>query len=212
MKLFELNDAWNTAYLSDKLERSKDKLFRKAINSARERPDHEYVGSGSNAYVGRSTSPHEMDNVERISTEQDGNAIFLAAIHDTPQIQANPFLPRVRARRTVDGFAFIVVERLQPFTSERIMHEEWFSSWWEQHMLIPLGDHYYPDLESIFYEAIEHEDVARKTIRDPQLHQALKFIRAVSERFTLTVDIHDANMMWRVTGTMPQLVFTDPLI
>jgi hypothetical protein len=52
-----------------------------------------------------------------------------------------------------------------------------------------------------------------KTIQDPLLRQALRVVRAIKSRSKkyVSVDIHSSNIMWRLAGTMPQLVLTDPL-
>lgn len=49
-------------------------------------------------------------------------------------------------------------------------------------------------------------------IKDPDLKNAIRYIKTAAARFSSYVDLHPGNVMWRITGTRPQLVITDPLV
>lgn len=50
-----------------------------------------------------------------------------------------------------------------------------------------------------------------ENIADTQLQQALQLIHQIHVNTGRLIDLHSGNFMWRITGTMPQLVITDPL-
>lgn len=49
-------------------------------------------------------------------------------------------------------------------------------------------------------------------IKDPDLKNAIRYIKTAATRFGNYVDLHEGNIMWRITGTRPQLVIVDPLV
>lgn len=48
-------------------------------------------------------------------------------------------------------------------------------------------------------------------IRNPDLKSALSMTRDLAKKHRFTWDIHAGNLMWRITGNIPQLVLTDIL-
>lgn len=76
-----------------------------------------------------------------------------------------------------------------------------------------------PDVEDskeYLKHVIETLDVAIENnnysdIKDENLINALKVINKIKSTYSFLPDIHPGNVMWRITGTMPQLVITDPL-
>lgn len=222
MKLVEIYD-FNDSYLNKRGPKSVAAAAREMIK----RPDHEPVGSGASAYVGRSTSPSEMDRVERVGPKKDPTAVYLAAISKDPSAYDNPYLPRVLQKpRTSGNVQAVQMERLYPFDTPKIagnvplMLSLW--KYWFSEPIPPslqLCDADSPDdFAKTFAEfvafaidrAIDHGAVDE--IRDPALVKAIQFIRRLMAKGAgYTADVHYANIMWRITGTMPQLVITDPL-
>lgn len=216
MKLGELfeDKNWEQSYLHSKLVGGEDPKLHKAVRQLRADPEHAYIDSGSNAYVGRSTSQHELDNVTRLSSSADGNVAFLEAIFNTPEIQGNPFLPKVRSVKGDHGSAHVVVERLYSYESNKLSSPEMLLAWWnriavEHRTVNEISIHSIPDLLD---RSVGRPVRSQGTIKDKQLLEAINFITSVQTQHRLTVDIHTGNLMWRVTGTMPQLVIVDPLV
>ena len=48
-------------------------------------------------------------------------------------------------------------------------------------------------------------------ILNNELKQAIRFIQYIAKKKNFKIDMHMGNIMWRITGTMPQLVIVDPL-
>jgi hypothetical protein len=228
MKLFELldPDAWdeegpNAPYL----KRKGPKSVVAAANKLRaEDPDHKYVASGSYAYVGRRDTPHDMDRVTRLGPKKDGAAVYLKVVQQAG-LHNNPYLPRLLARPKVSGNVQTAqIERLLPFKTPKIITNiELMESMWERWFSTPLPSNVRVVVDSPEEFAFDFPDEVSVVlndylsrggndhIRDQQLKQALDFILNLMEEHNLSEDLHPENMMWRMTGTMPQMVITDPV-
>lgn len=212
MKLHELNEDWDTSYLSTSLRSTPNAAMTQAVNKARQQPNHKYVGSGAGAYVGRKEDPHEMDNIERISDEEDGTALYLKTIAETPELAKNPFFPRVRQQRTENGVTTAIVERLVPFTSDKMNSIPMLQAVWEDlfNAELPPDDELYEELTKRIEYTLRKNRIGqeiRDDIKNPQFKQAIEWLH--TNRLG-TADLHDGNIMWRITGNRPQLVITDP--
>lgn len=193
-------------------------LMHSAIKKARDVPSHKHLGTGANAYVYQNEDPQEIGNVKRISATTDPTSKYLQTILSTPDLHDNPFLPRVHevkrpSKKTVE----IQMEKLYSSMASPLVNDD------EQLMLRALWERYfnrpYPEpqnykfivvaLVKILNSAVEENHY--RFIKDPQLVEALQFIRAFMLKNKAHPDIHYGNVMWRITGNMPQLVITDPL-
>jgi hypothetical protein len=226
MKLHEVldTDRWdeegpNAPYLKRKGPVSVKNAAEKLRASE---PDHEYVGSGVAAYVGRQNNPHQMDRVTRLGPKKDGAGFYLKAVHQAG-LHNNPYLPRLLARPKVSGnVQTAVIERLLPFNTPKIAgNRELMMSLWDNWFKYQPPGHLLNATDKVFAREIGdsvsmilNDAVSRgqyASIKDDDLIAALQFIQQLMEQHKLEEDIHSENIMWRMTGNMPQMVITDPL-
>lgn len=214
MLLFELVDPkWEKSGLRTQVRSVPDHPLSKAVAATQQKPNHKYVGSGAGAYVGRTDDPHEMDTVERLANEKDGTSLFYQWLTANPEAASNPYFPRVKSNRTENGITYSIVERLVPLLSERLMSEPLMESVWEQMFNLPLNDTEPSEIAISIAETLDKAcgrkgGAIREAIADPQLAEAIGLLTSSAK--TGYPDIHDGNIMWRITGNRPQLVFTDP--
>jgi hypothetical protein len=191
------------------------------------------VGSGANAAVYRKDDPEHLNTVQRVSsakgTDDRGYHAYAEFLTRYPGLRKNPYLPRLRkVEHTADNVVEYEVERLHPFHDERISHAP--TLWalcnriFTPDRVLKIKSAVANDMTSEGKEALKTRIIGtlimavnlrdtrqRETIQDPLLRQALRVISAVTRHDIVYPDIHEGNIMWRLTGTMPQLVITDPL-
>lgn len=216
MLLFELVDPqWETSRLRTQLNSVPNAPMSKAVTAAQSQSNHKYVGSGSGAYVGRTDNPHELDNVERLSDNTDGTSLFYQWLLDHPDSASNPYFPRVKSHQSKDGISYSIIERLVPLQNDRLMSEMLMKSVWERMFNLPLPTAEPLQIVTVIADKLElacsrrGADV-RQTIVDPHLIEAINLL--MTDARMGSPDIHENNLMWRITGNRPQLVFTDPFI
>lgn len=183
-----------------------------AVKLRNQDPTLTRLGNGASAIVVQSKSPHQMDNVERLSSGEDGTSAYLQAIANVPAVHDNPFLPKVRSVRRAEGVMSVVAERLHPYDSKKLFTQPLIQAVWEQITSEPFPTD--PAEQMVCIDALIETSIFKgvnKYVHNEQFKQAIEFIRAVRKRFGGYPDIHEGNLMWRMTGTMPQLVITDPL-
>lgn len=185
------------------------------VNNLKQNPDFKYVGSGLTAHVHKLDNPHEMDRVHRISPNYDGTFIYLQyiATHQD-QCYNNPFFPRILAAPSKLGnqHSTVQLEHLLPFHTPKIIENtEFLPTLWEQYFTLPRMPHQsFGDIVQL----IEHGLIERRTdfVRYSSLKKAMNIICELKEKTPRCfIDLHEQNVMWRMTGLMPQLVITDPL-
>lgn len=216
---FITEDDYSDSGLYDRLYYSRNdihptlKKLGKNVEKLRQEPEHQYMGSGYNAYAYKKDSQHELNTVRRVSSKLDGGAVYHQAILKNPQIQNNPFIPRIWESENENGLVQTQMEKLYPIYHRSIMNNEvLMRSLWELYFNIP-----YPEKGDIPYEISEILDYAAgysvdsKNIESPSLIQALEFIAKIAKKARLETDIHSENIMWRISGYMPQLVIIDPI-
>lgn len=214
MLLHELQDPrWENSGMRTQVNSVPNHPMSQAVSAVQKKPNHKYVGSGSSAYVGRTDDPHEMDTVQRLANEKDGTSLFYQWLIDNPVAASNPYFPRVKSNKTANGITYSIVERLVPLLNPRLMSEPLMQSQWEHMFSSPVRN---TDPEEIARDIAEDLDFAlgrrgikqRESIADPKLGEAIELL--MTEARTGYPDIHDGNLMWRITGNRPHLVFTDP--
>lgn len=177
-------------------------------------PKNRVIGAGSFAAV-HTPDLENWGDVHRTSHEDDSNVYFLDAITHAPQhVQNNPYLPRVRSTSIEGGVHTAIMERLQPFQTGSIAGNKGL-------LMVILneidGDHRLSEREvtvSHITNAIQSalfQPSAHSWGSNPAFREACEFIRSVEEENDSTIDIHDGNIMWRLTYPRPQLVITDPI-
>lgn len=193
--------------------RALDSTIKKAAKSS----SHTPLGIGSFAYVYADDVPDKQDEVTRLSSSaQDSTTLYLNAVYNAKSLRANPYLPRVKASSTANGVQTFVMERLVPFTAdamrsplllEATARRMFTDKAVNESMVSTEMVNVIPQLLSkvLVYDKFD-------IVADPQLHEALTLIQEVSDQDDrIVTDIHYNNIMWRITGTAPQLVITDPL-
>jgi len=142
----------------------------------------------------------------------DGYIAYIKAIVDSGL--NNPYFPRIDDfkvyKKSNNQFTYVAnIERLIPLQSERIPREM-ASAMWEKMFLDEPAEE--PSLEDIVYK-MAYIVAGKNTylIKDKQLKQALGLIIGILRDSKFMNDIYDKNIMMRITGNMPQLVFTDPI-
>ena len=185
---------------------------QRIIQRRRQNPNHRYLGSGSFAYVGTDDRDNFGD-VERISDHGESNARFLEVLWKSSTMRHNPYFPRVRAVNKEKETTIIITERLIPFNTPSIAHDQLIDVVFNTCFTLDVHQRPYPfkiyQLLDEMAVAADDDDYSR--IKDPVLIQALKFISKVSKRFDSDIDLHSDNVMWRMTYPRPQLVITDPI-
>jgi hypothetical protein len=143
----------------------------------------------------------------------------------------NPYFPRIHDLKVwQSGGEFhyrVNMEKLLPFDTEKLMgNKGLIESIWERMFTISIQDaiERWPYLENnpsnkspgkrierMFRQAFGNGETS--LIKDPELKDALNVINKMADSSGnhFNHDLHDGNFMWRMTGTMPQLVILDPL-
>jgi len=137
----------------------------------------------------------------------------------------NPYFPVIHDLKIMKGedgklHYRVNMEKLIPFTSPKILGNE--------DLMASLCDHMFgkdikdkeqldsSELADMYGDLIRHE-LKRglknsNAVKDEDLREALLTIKDVmNDNPRLTEDLHSGNIMWRITGHIPQLVLVDPL-
>lgn len=153
--------------------------------------------------------------------DEDGYLSYLKAIQDIKHSgNNNPYFPRIHDLKTIrdkhtEHISYRVnMEKLVPFKSDKIiynddlmrsLYSDMFNDQYDENPLsIP------SNIEIACYSNTWN-------IKDPDLLEVIKLIQEIKARSDrdldngFGIDLHEGNMMWRITGTRPQLVITDPL-
>ena len=150
----------------------------------------------------------------------DGYLLYLKAIHDYEQKGGqNPYFPRIlnlTIRRKTDGNLYYTadIEKLYPFQNSKIVtNTDLMKSLYEQMFNDDGSRGKYDGNANEFVQKIEHaiDGHGLPYIKDKKLLEAINVVRQVNSKEKFLNDMHIGNIMWRITGNMPQLVITDPL-
>jgi hypothetical protein len=223
----------------DNIRRAHPQNVRDRIYAKQEQGNNIPIGSGANAAVYAKDDPHSLDSVQRVSSKEKrrdlGYHTYAQFLLKYPGLKKNPYLPRIHSVEHDDDNSVVEyeIERLHPFDDPKISHPDMLWAICNK-MFTPQQVKWMKedvDLEPTQRDPREEHVVLRRaiaeviamcipggnlddTIKDPQLKQAINVVRAVlrhNRGSGVYTDIHSDNIMWRMTGTMPQLVITDPL-
>ena len=189
-----------------------------AIEQLRQRKNHKMMGAGINAYAG--TNDYEnFGDVHRISSDSDGGAIFLDVVASNPHYANNPFLPKVKSIKRSGETQTTIVERLVPFKTPAILNsgplmkavwDSYFVQSWEE-AKPEWGYNPMLDVASVIDEAVKLPDPS-SIIKHPKLIEAVQLIQQLVKTYDIPMtDLHNQNVMWRMSVYSPQLVITDPI-
>lgn len=150
--------------------------------------------------------------------KNDGYLAYLHAIH-TSGIK-NPYFPRIYDLKILKGADGALsyranIEKLVAFNSEKIVDND--------DLMASLYDDMFNE-ETTYYKdygpgagikfTLDNISTSGKLgiVKDPDLLEALRLIDTVVKSNKLFVaDLHSGNIMWRITGSRPQLVIVDPV-
>lgn len=194
---------------------------QKLVSKIRSKKNHKYLGSGSFAYVG-TNDDNNFGDVHRIAGADDGGSMYLKYLADHPDIMDNPFFPRVRkisggGRR---DHQVSVVERLLPFRTEAVYSNgPLIRAIWKRYFNITVeeamheyGGSFQHAMPYVIRNALVYNTTMDK-IKDENLISAIRTLKQIKESLgDVEFDLHQGNIMWRMAGYQPQLVFTDPFV
>jgi len=142
----------------------------------------------------------------------------------------NPYFPVIhdlKIMRGNDGKLHyrVNMERLIPFDTPKILGNEDLMSALCNNMFgkdIQKKEGYdntneeYDDIRGAYGDLIKHQLIRglknANAVKDENLRDALLAIKyLIDDSKEFTEDIHSGNIMWRITGNIPQLVLVDPL-
>jgi hypothetical protein len=184
-----------------------------------------YQGSGHFAKVSHHDTPKRQNQVRKSGVAgmigldhprrvtdpaEDGYLCYIKMVVESGN--KNPYFPRihnVKTFRAPDGTIYydVDLEKLYPYETEEISGNE--------DLISSLRDRMFIDDENTKDDGISslilNSDYDVSHIKDPKLKEAIIKIQAVAKEGDHSWDLGPSNMMWRITGNMPQLVFTDPI-
>lgn len=227
MRLYEV-----ISFLPKTTTKSYDDRIKRKSNV----PSSRVLGRGHFSTVQNVDSPKRLNQVSKTGRagrvglsaprpidilEKDGYLSYIKMVNEFEEEgRYNPYFPRIhklKLYRTPTGNLEYDadIEKLYPLNASKITTNE------------PLMNSIYHDMFEVEREpeeSITGSTIARqldlisqgefgnvKSLKDDNLHDALELIDIVRTNNGLTWDLGAQNFMWRITGTRPQLVFTDPL-
>ena len=212
-KVGDWSDYWsNYNKIEDLHPERRAAITRREEERARATKKTQAVGAGAAAYVHAPTDERQLNKVHRVTHQGEATAVYLNKIAKSRIASANPFFPKVYATRTKSGTVTHTIERLVPFNTIA-KNTELLESLREQYFD---RDLMYRAAPEDFVNAIRLVFRKPEYAKDPMLKQAVEFIIHLKQELKdrgqeATVDIHVGNIMWRLTGNIPQLVITDPI-
>lgn len=189
--------------------------------------DFNIIGQGGHANVYAHKGDDNHDRVIRVALSNDPHSIFV----DAAMRSRNPYLPKFFSKTATTHEHHVTMERLYPFADYRIATHEIIQSqlrrWFIASVARELLDEINLDISEYGEENADKmagAQVARvfgdvmdgtlplSVIADEQLQAAIVLVQKVlRDNPNLAHDMYWFNMMWRMTGSMPHLVITDPV-
>lgn len=207
--------------------RMNDKQYDRLRNHIYD-PNRKPLGIGSKAYVDTKDA-NNWKSVTRTSRTSDGTFIFLEAIYNTPTIQTNPYLPKVKQITKDVNVGYSITERLIPISRsefgpdnndtahspyiEAILNKMFYLDKLPEHLdnVVNTPENW-KHLVLPFLLNVAVANPQANWIKDPQLKQAAEFINSVRSQIPDgSIDIHSENLMMRPAKFGVQLVITDPI-
>jgi len=158
--------------------------------------------------------------VENVS--EDGYLSYLSAVYDREQKgHGNPYFPVIHDLDIMRGpdkklHYNIKLEKLVPFYSAKLVGNLDLMASLYEHMFGELEREDYRTGEAVanvILVVLNHAFSVPSTVKDPDLLDSIKLVNSVIKTNSdFRLDLHSNNVMWRITGTMPQLVILDPIV
>lgn len=164
--------------------------------------------------VGR-TGSIGVKNSTAKKVEEDGFLIYMKTI----QGQENPYYPTMYDLRVIrepnGALSYRAnMHKLSPFFSEKIyLNDDLMTSLYDD-MFYGRDYGYFDPTDpggSLKYTLEDQCIVMPEIIKDPDLKIAIDTIVKISQEHNFMIDLHSGNILWRITGTRPQLILYDPL-
>ena len=198
----------------------------------------DHAGAGSYSQVYGSDSSKRLNQVTKVGrtglvlddddagvdyVEQDAYLFYLQEVYRYLKYSHNPFFPQIHdlkifRNKETEKLSFRAnIERLHPMEifegNEEVIKMVWNNLFGETYYLEPMLDDLTRQISVVCRQYVASNKSNAIDIKNPQMREALDVIYEiirVSKR-KIGLDLHEYNMMWRLTGTMPQLVFNDPV-
>ena len=191
--------------------------------------DYDNIGGSTFSNVKKFNSPKRLNQVKKTgraanfiggkltdtNQETDGYLSYIKMVSKNPN---NPYFPKVhklQVKKGPDGKIYYDadLEKLLPYNTPKIIDNDDLMNSLKEYMF-NFSESLNNDLE--YYEIdrlIKYSLINPQIIKDQNLDYALEKIREIISNSNGLVhnDLSSANMMWRITGNMPQLVITDPI-
>ena len=151
--------------------------------------------------------------------------------------QDNPFFPKIYNAKIYiyplnhvgghahDGILYVEMERLHELNAnklrdniEPILQSLGISSDLIKHNaeLMTTSNDYGGDMYYVLFDFFKDKESMKKLLassKNPKFKQALQIIlKTNDENYISNLDLHGGNLMFRLTGVGPQLVFSDPFV
>lgn len=158
-----------------------------------------------------------MTGLPARKVEQDGWLAYMRAVHTAQQSGVrNPYFPvmdDLRIRKDPNGVLSYTanLHKLIPFKAEKIASNTLLMKSTYERMF---GEECPSKDWADILDSITANLQLSRSLSDPNLKNAMNMIGSIidsSGENSLMKDIHAGNVMWRITGTMPQLVIVDPI-
>lgn len=228
MKLYEL-----ISFLPKTTTKSFDDRVNKKSNRL---GNNSVLGRGHFGVVHSTDSPKRLNQVSKTgragrvglarpkpvdTIERDGYLSYIRMVDAFEKEGGqNPYFPRIhklKLYRTPDGNIEYDadIEKLYPLDSPKITSNESLMHSLYHDMFEVKNETEIPIDASTIISQIDNisrghfGNVLR--IKDDELRDALERISEVEQEGRFSMDLGSQNLMWRITGNRPQLVFTDPL-
>lgn len=150
---------------------------------------------------------------------KDGFLSYIRAVHEyNERGKYNPYFPVIHnlkiRKDEADRLTYSAdMERLHEYESKKIMgnydlmislYDRMFKKPWDPKWAF---DYMPREILSQLSSGLRSNNIA-----DPKLLDALYLIRNIIKTgLNFNLDLHSGNLMWRITGNMPQLVILDPI-
>lgn len=183
------------------------------------------------------TDPHAVIKNQKRPNVKDPFWTYAQALHDSPDMMDNPYLPKVYKQTTLSDNRSNTVKtaRMEKLHPVSVLHPEQVLHIYHRAMgkefeetsvgkeflraskfMTPdairfrLADEALATLLAMLQYIVDG-DASPVVIHDQELKAALIFIERIRRKHKFSGDIHDDNIMVRLSSHGPQMVITDPL-
>lgn len=148
---------------------------------------------------------------------EDAYLTYLKIIHDSGT-GGNPYFPRIhdlKIMKDSEGLLTYKVnmEKLVPYSAEYLFYNELLvRSLWEDMFTTPYRGSSASAIVNKIAMYLGSYVTEYNGIKDDNLVEALQLINAILVEYpNFREDLHNGNVMWRITGSRPQIVLIDPI-